>query len=161
MEIKSLNNLPKNNGVYDLYTTVLINSNLYSVYTFTLTERHNMRIDLVCYDLYQNTDNIDILTNLNGIYNPFMIQSGMDIYFVSIDEIDDVRSNENLSNSIINLVQNANKGKSLNYDKNRQNDIKNRSTIEKNKSYIPTNILTDQNNVIQIKDNKIILKPNL
>lgn len=158
MNIKSLNNLQKDGQAFNLYVQVLVNGKAYSVYNFTCVDKHSMRIDLVCFDIYQSTDNIDILTNINGIINPLAIKSGDVLYYVDQDDIEDVRSDEAVFSAILNSVKSANKGKEMKLDKNRQKDVNKRNEIEKAKSYIPPNIVETSN--VETNNGKIILRPN-
>lgn len=158
MNIKSLNNLQKDGQAFNLCVQVLINGKSYSVYNFPCEDKHSMRIDLVCFDIYQSTDNIDILTNINGIINPLSIKSGDVLYYVDQDDIEDVRSDEAVFTAILNSVKSANKGKEMKQDKNRQKDVNKRNETEKAKSYVPPNIVETSN--VETNNGKIILRPN-
>ena len=160
MDIQSLNSLIKNGQVYDLYTEVIINDNPYAVYTFSCTNRHNMRIDLVCYDIYNNTNHIDILCIVNGILNPLIVQENDIIYFVDDKNIDAIRSDASVIAAIVDSVKNANKGKQQKTDANRSKDVANRSNNEKDKTFIPPHIIQTQNTNISYGDGVIVLSPN-
>lgn len=160
MDINSLKSLKKNGSVFELYTEVIANNNPYAVFKFPCTERHNMRMDLVCYDIYNNTSNIDVITTVNGIMQPLTVQDGDIIYFVDEKDLDSVRSDAAVIASIIDAVKGANKGKEQKTDSGRTADTANRKQTERDKSYVPPNILQSNNKNIDFGEGTIILRPN-
>lgn len=158
MNIKSLNNLQKDGQAFNLYIQVLIAQKTYNVFNFICDEKHEMRIDLICMDIYQHMENIDILTNINGIINPLSIKSGDILYYVDDADAESIRSDENIFKTILDSIKSANKGKEMKQDKNRQKDVNKRNETEKAKSYIPPNIVEKSN--VDINNGKIILRPN-
>jgi len=161
MEIKSLDQLTKNGQVFDLHSQVIVNDYSYGVYTFPLTDRHTMRIDLACFDMYNNTDNIDIICALNGIFNPLTIQDGDILFFVEEKDISNIRNNDNVLQALKDSVAGANAGKDTKQDVNRINDTANRSQIEKNKKFtLPPNIIQTPSGNVDFSEGAIILKPN-
>lgn len=158
MNIKSLNNLEKDGQAFNLYIQVLIAKKTYNVFNFICDEKHEMRIDLICMDIYQHMENIDILTNINGIINPLSIKSGDILYYVDDAEAESIRSDENILKTILDSIKSANKGKEMKQDKNRQKDVNKRNETEKTKAYIPPNIVETSN--VEINNGKIILRPN-
>lgn len=160
MEIYSLQNLKKNGQVYELYSQAIVNGVAYGVYSFTCTDRHTMRIDLVCFDIYKNTDNIDVLCALNNIFQSLTIQEGDTIFWIEDKDIDNVRSNENVLQALIDSVTAANLGKDTKQDTNRITDTSNRTQTEKNKKLTPPNIIQTSNGNIDFSEGQIILKPN-
>jgi hypothetical protein len=160
MEIKSLQNLKKNGGVYDLYAEIIVNNNPYAVFKFPCTNRHNMRIDLVCYDIYNNTSSIDVLCTVNSILNPLTIQDGDILFYVDEKDLDAVRSDATVIAAIVDAVKSANKGKQQKTDVNKAADDIKRKETEKTKNYVPPNILQTNNTNIDLGEGTIILKPN-
>lgn len=160
MNIKSLQNLKKNGSVFELYSEVVVNNNPYAVFKFSCNVRHNMRIDLVCYDIYNNTDSIDVLCTVNGILNPFTVQDGDILYYVDEKDLDSVRSDAAVIAAIVDSVKGANKGKQQKTDSNKAADNMTRKETEKSKSYVPPNILQTNNTNIDLGEGTIILKPN-
>jgi len=160
MEINSLKNKKKNDdGIYDLYTTIISNNKEYAIFQFLLTERHNMRIDLVCLDIYENTDQIDLLCKVNDILNPLTVKQGDIILFVEPDDIEEIRSSDDIVLDVLDQIKNANNGKQHKVDKNRQNDLRNRNKKEKEKK-LPSNILDATNQNLRTEDGKIKRGPN-
>jgi len=160
MDIKSLEKLKKiDNTLYDLYSSVEINGTNLNIFLFQLSDKHSMRMDLVCYDIYRNTDYIDILTVLNGITNVFAINSGDIIYFLDETDIEKAKSSNTITAQIIDSIKGANTGKSHKQDNNRTKDINTRRQTEKDKQYIPYNILQATSNFEQ-NNGVITIKPN-
>lgn len=162
MIIKSLENRKKkkdNKSLYELYTTVLVNDIEYGIFEFVCTDRHNMRLDLVSYDIYENTDKTDILCVINGIINPLTVQSGDNILFIDPDDIDDVRSVDHLMLDILDKIKDANKGKERKIDKNRVSDLRKRKNTEK-KKLLPSNILDKNQKNLRTENGKIKRGPN-
>lgn len=163
MEIKSLQNLTKDGQVYNLHAQVIVDNYSYGIYVFPLTDRHTMRIDLACFDIYHNTDQVDILCALNGIFNPLTIQDGDVLFFIEDKDITNVRNNENVLKALKDSVSNANTGKEPKQDQNRLTDSANRAQTEKNKkapTISPPNIVQTPNGNIDFSEGAIILKPN-
>lgn len=162
MIIKSLENRKKkkdNKSLYELYTTVLVNDIEYGIFEFSCVDRHNMRLDLVSYDIYENTDKTDILCVINGIINPLTVQSGDNILFIDPDDIDDVRSVDHLMLDILDKIKDANKGKERKIDKNRVSDLRKRKNTEK-KKLLPSNILDKNQKNLRTENGKIKRGPN-
>lgn len=160
MEIKSLNQLKKSGQTYDLYTNIIIDNKKYSIFEFPCTERHDMRIDLVCFDIYESMNDVDLLCIINGIINPLSVQNGDLIFFIEAEKLEEVRTNDSILENIVSNLNKLNKGKEHKIDKNRSNDLLKRKQTEINKTFVPPNILNTSGKNINIKDGKIILKPN-
>lgn len=162
MEIKSLKNIRRNNSnnLYDLYVTLIVDNKEYAVYEFVCTDRHNMRIDLVSQDIYEDTNQVDLLCKVNDIFNPFTIQNGDVLLFVDPEDIEEIRSSESILNDILDKIKTANKGKERKIDKNRRNDLKSRKQKEKEKKLLPPNILDNGNTNLRTEDGNIKRSPN-
>jgi hypothetical protein len=162
MDIQSLDNLKKDsNNLYNLHHQVLINEYNYGVYVFTCTERHNMRIDLISFDIYGNKNNIDVLCAVNGIFNPLTVQNGDNIFFVEERDVNNIRSNEDVLQALVDSITNANNGKETKQDNNRLQETSNRGQIEKEKKLsIPPNIIQSSTGNVDYSEGTIILKPN-
>lgn len=160
MIIKSLDNLKLNGNVYDLFAEVVENVNVVGIYQFACTDRHSMRMDLVCHDIYGNTDNIDIICTINAVMNPLTVQMDDTIFFVNPDDLTTVRSNSSVINNIIDTIKNANAGKQQKNDANRTADTATRTKNELAKKYIPPHIVQTKNASIDYGQATIILRPN-
>lgn len=168
MKIKSIEQVKKDvaqdnksyKPEYNLYVEVLVNNVNIKLFEFVCTKRHEMRLDLVCFDIYGNQDYIDVLSNLNVMFNVFDVKENDIILFIEQENIDNVASSQSVINNIKDQLKTANKGKSFKQDNNRQKDVAKRTQTEKNKTYIPPNILDTNNSNMQNANGVITLKPN-
>lgn len=161
MEIKSLDNLNLlQNGLYDLNATVFNTIDGVGIYTFICEERHAMRIDLICNDIYKSTKYADVVMLVNGIFNHLTIEAGDVIFYIEPKLIDNVVKSDNQIESIKQSISKANKGKTAKQDTSRISDKAVQRIKERDKSFIPPNILTATAQNVEITDSEIILKPN-
>ena len=170
MDIKSLQNLKRiNNTTYELYVEVIVGDAKFGVFPFTVQDRHAMRIDNICQDIYNNTNHVDVLMTINGIFNSYTIDIGDTIFFLEEKDIDNVRSNEAATTAIVDAIKNANKGKQQKSDSSRTKDKANSKETEKQKLAsaaananvaVPPNIAQTNNASIDFKEGVIKLKPN-
>lgn len=161
MEIKTLTDLKKNGNIFELQSTIYTNANKpIGIYAFPVQDKHTMRIDLICDEIYNNMNEISLLCETNGIINPLSIKFGDIIYFVDEEDVEYVKNDNDLYNKIIENIQGANIGKQQKTDNNRLNDVNNRIKSENNKKYIPPHIKSNVNSSIEINNGVIKLKPN-
>lgn len=161
MEIKNLENRRKGeNKLYNLFTTVIADNKTFSVYEFVCTKRHDMRLDLVSQDIYNDTDQIDLLCIINNIMNPLTIQEGDVILFPEEDDIEELRSSDQIVEDMLEAIKTANNGKTHKNDKNRQKDLKERRKKEKAKKLLPPNILENGNTNLRTENGNIKRSPN-
>ena len=73
---------------YDLTETTFQSRISIGYNYYDVTRDDEMRIDLICNKLYNNTDYIDILLNVNEIDNPMNIKEGDVLKYPSIDDIE-------------------------------------------------------------------------
>lgn len=145
---------------YNLYVQVLVGNTKIGLFEFVCTKRHEMRLDLVCFDIYGKQDYIDVLSNLNTMFNVFDVKEGDIILFIEEENIGEVSTSESAIQNIKDQLKTANKGKNFKLDNNRQKDVAKRTQTEKNKSYIPPNILDSNNSNLNNNNGVITLKPN-
>lgn len=175
MQIDSLEKLRRNDdGIYEFYIKQRPNTKAIPFFIFELTDRHDMRIDLVSLDLYESTDFIDVLCNINNILNPLTIQNGDIMFYTDAENIQEIQDSREILNDIKDTINSSNIGKQYKQDKARQNDITKRRQTEKDKKFIPPNILDVGTENIeipedgpdfspkdgQIQKNNIIIKPS-
>ena len=137
MKIYDIDQLIKDDktGLYNLnqltfrYTTPNIR-----FYVYTVQKGEEMRLDLVCNSIYNSTEYIDILCNINNIDNPLNISEDQviiypdkaDLYLLRYQEVDITKSLQEITNPNVNTsVVNPNKNSRV--DKNRQNYLENQS----------------------------------
>ena len=136
MEIFDLNNIKKitqkpdkelgQTGFYDL-TETTFKSRLDISYSFYYVQKEEeMRLDLICYNIYKSTDYIDILLNVNEIDNPLNIKSGDIIKYPSSKDIELLRVRSESKETVKTLL---NKNKSSRKDETRKKYIDENFTL--------------------------------
>lgn len=161
MRIKSLESARRNaDGSYNLYFTATVNGVNIPILVFPCTARHDMRLDLICYDIYDNTDNIDLLCDLNGIINTFAVKDGDEILYVEEEFIETLTSSDSYLSNIQEQLKTANKGKVYKTDTARQKDIEQRRKREKDKVYTSPTMLGAGDTNLRYENGNLILKPN-
>ena len=114
---------------WDLTQSTFKSRNDVSLNYWYVQQDEDMRIDLICYRIYDNTDNIDILLNVNRIDNPLNIKSGDVLRYPSESDIYLFRVTEDEKQSVQKLL---NRNKAPRKDSNRKD------YVEKNYSLPPT-----------------------
>lgn len=157
MEIFDLNNIKKvtqkpdkelgQTEFYDL-TETTFKSRFdipYSVYY--VQKEEEMRLDLICYNIYKNTDYVDILLNVNEIDNPLNIKAGDIIKYPSSKDIELLRVRSESKETVKTLL---NKNKSTRKDETRK------KYIEENFTLPPTILPNPIEPVVQEGNNIVI-----
>jgi len=107
-----------------------------------------MRIDLVCNNIYNSTEQVDFLLDLNDIDNPLNIMSGDNILYASITAIPEYR---------IKTIDNNNaRAKLLNANKSSRRDDNRKKYLDDNYVLPPTFVETPESPV-KISNNQIII----
>lgn len=147
--------LKKNdNGTYDLFKTTFTNTKKqsYPIKEYKVLIEQEMRIDLVCYQIYKNTDYCDFLLNFNNIKNPLNIMRDDIIYYLDRDLIDYFRVNDTSEEGVKEKLLNINKVSKK--DKNREEYV--------NKNYaLPPTVNESPIKQVKIEGNKIVIGDNL
>jgi len=132
MKIYDIDQLGKSdNGLYDL-TKLTFKTKFEGISygDYVVQKGENMRIDLVCYSIYNNVDNIDILLNVNNISNPLNIKEGTIIKYPNLSSIDEFKVINTNSTSVQKSLSNVNKSTT--------NDSTRQSYVDQNYSLPPT-----------------------
>lgn len=160
MEITSLESIETftKEGLFDIHTGYFLEGLNLKIKIITLDDTHTGRPWKLCNDLYQNTKDIDIICDINGIYNALTIKAGDTIFYVEKDDINIVR-NAKQSGSIadaVNKIKSANKGKEQKSDKNRVKDKANEKQREKEKLFNGAKSTNDSGNKQNVNSANII-----
>lgn len=153
MKINDIDKLIKDSsGNYDL-TQLTFKSDLSTVaYSFyEVQEGEEMRIDLVCQSIYNNTEYIDILLNVNGIDNPLNIKRGLILAYPT-NYIESLRYSDERNETTIDILANTNK---------QQRKDKNRKQYVENKLSLPPTILNERTQQFDISSDIITLGDGL
>lgn len=144
MKLPDLENIKRvdQTELYDLtqisftYNPELILRN-YSIYV--VEESDQMRMDLICFNIYGNTDNIDFLCNINNIKNPLSVKEGMYILYTDPNLISSFRPDRIKYDKIREVISNQRKKSKPDPKRKKYNDEKSQSlppSVTK-KDYIP------------------------
>lgn len=119
--------------------------------TYIVDTSFEMRIDLVCNEIYKSTDYCDFLLDLNNIDNPLNIMGSDKILYVSQDQIGLFRINESTAKELRNIYLNAAKVS--------KPDPKRADYVQNNYKLPPTFLQVPAESV-RIVDGKIVLGGN-
>jgi len=95
MKIYSLENterLKDNDNLYDMFYPMLKTLNV-SVKEYKVKKEREMRMDLICLDIYGDKNLIDELMHINGIIDPYSIKEDDIIYYPDYNNISLYRKN--------------------------------------------------------------------
>lgn len=150
MTIKSLQDLEKlPNNLFNLFQTAFQDYGPFTYNTFIVPKEFEMRIDLVCNDIYDTTEYVDFLLWFNDIINPFSIKQGMEIIFVSTDVIDKFYAKKENNQEVQDVLLNKNKTKRK--DKNRD------KFIEEKRRALPPTVNESPNQQVKVEGDSIII----
>lgn len=111
MEIYSFKNLQRVNAqknLYDLFQTTLADNQSFDLAEYTVSREEEMRLDLVCKNIYGDTTFIEELGFINNILNPFSIKEGDILYYFNPEDVynlyfkDDAQKTTNAIKSLVN-----------------------------------------------------------
>lgn len=74
-------------NLFDIIDPIVIWNDSLNYFPYVVSQEESMRIDLICFNIYNNFNYIDELLTLNNILNPWSIQAGQTIYFIEEDSI--------------------------------------------------------------------------
>ncbi len=114
---------------------------------YQVQPEEGMRIDLICYNIYNKTDYIDILLNINEIDNPLNIKVGDILKYPSQSDIELFRIRSESKNTVKSL---------LNRNKAPKKDDSRKKYIEENFSLPPT-VLSSPLEPVRQEGNNIVI----
>ena len=135
-------------NLYDFFNPTFLMNSGFQLNIYNVLPEEEMRIDIICNNIYKNIDNIDVLLSINDIDNPLNIMAGDVLYYPDYSIINQYRIN--LSDNITARNQLINSNKSTRIDSNRK------TYIEQNYSLPPT-VLETPDKAVKIQNNQIIL----
>jgi len=150
MELYDINQLVKNDGsgdFYDLFEIFFRIDELTNFKLYTVQRGEEMRMDLVCQSIYDNTQYVDFLCNLNKISNPLNIKFGDTMLYVDRDFIERFRVKPKTQTEQ-QVIAKSNRGTLQ--DKSRQDYIENNFSL-------PPNVLERPSEQVLIKGSVIKL----
>jgi hypothetical protein len=154
MTVYDLDNLKKDaaqNNLYNMFDRTFKYLIGIQLSTYIVDPSFEMRIDLVCNEIYKSTDYCDFLLDLNNIDNPLNIMGNDRILYVPQEQIGLFRINESTTRELRNVYLNAAKVS--------KPDPKRLSYVE-NDYKLPPTFLQIPAESVRIVDGKIILGGN-
>ena len=124
---------------WDLTQSTFISRNDVSMSYWYVQPDEEMRLDMVCFRIYGNTDYLDILLNVNKIDNPLNIKSGDVLKYPAQGDIHLFRIEESQKQSVQKLL---NTNKSSRKDNNRKDYFDQNYTLPPTVLQTPTKPVT-------------------
>lgn len=132
---------------WDLTETTYQTLNNISYNLYYVDQTEEMRIDIICNNIYGSTDYIDIILNFNEISNPLNIKSGDVLKYPSSSDIESLRYRVESKDVVKSL---------LNRNKAPRKDDSRKKYIDDNFSLPPTVLPNPIEPVVQEGDNIVI-----
>ena len=154
MDFYNIDNLKRDvsqNNLYNFFDATFQYFTGAVLYQYQVQGYQEMRIDLVCNDIYNSTDYCDFILDLNNIDNPLNIMNNDIILYVSADQIKYFRIDESTAKTLRSTYLNANKIS--------QPDP-NRSSYVENNYALPPTFLQIPSSSVQIINGQIVLGGN-
>ena len=150
MELYDINKLVKNDGsgdFYDLFEIFFQKDESINFKLYTVQRGEEMRMDLVSHSIYNDTQYVDFLCNLNEITNPLNIKLGDTMLYVDRDFIERFRVKPK-TQTAQQVIAKSNRGTLQ--DKSRQDYVENNFSL-------PPNVLERPSEQVLIKGSVIKL----
>ena len=150
MELYDINKLVKNDGsgdFYDLFEIFFQKDESTNFKLYTVQRGEEMRMDLVSNSIYNDTQYVDFLCNLNEITNPLNIKLGDTMLYVDRDFIERFRVKPK-TQTAQQVIAKSNRGTLQ--DKSRQDYVENNFSL-------PPNVLERPSEQVLIKGSVIKL----
>lgn len=139
MKIRSLEELERvstNDNMFNLLQTSFKDYGPFAFNTYIVPRSYEMRIDLICDDIYNSVEYVDFLLWFNDIINPFNISEGTELLFVNIDIIPNFFAEKENNQKVQDVF--LNKKKTKRRDKNRDKFIKEKKSLPPTVNDSPT-----------------------
>ena len=154
MDFYSLDNLKRDiaqNNLYNFFDSTFQYLTNVTLYKYPVLPHQEMRIVIVCNEIYGDTQYSDFLLDLNNIDNPLNILADDEILYVRQDQINFFKLDESTATTLRNTYLNANKVSSLDPT---------RSAYIENNYNLPPTFLDVPTSSVQIVNGKIVLGGN-
>ena len=154
MDFYSLDNLKRDvaqNNLYNFFDATFQYVTNVTLYQYPVTAFQEMRIDIICNEIYADTQYVDFLLQLNGIDNPLNVMDGDNILYVDAGQISFFKLDETTAKTLRNTYLNASKVSA-------QDPL--RASYIANNYALPPTFLDIPANSVSIVDGKIVLGGN-
>lgn len=147
-DIDSLTRDPSQENLYDLFNKTFIYDIAAESANYIVQEDEVMRIDLICYRIYESVDHVDFLLSYNQIDNPLNIKLGDVIKYVPDADFSMYKTNTVDNSQVVTQLVNANK--STRIDPARQKFLDQGSTL-------PPNFQEEPRPAVRVEDNFLVI----
>lgn len=147
MKLYDLENISKVDELYDLTQLTYSPNSAAAFATYEVQKGEEMRMDLICENIYGDTRYVDLLCSVNDIDNPLNVRVGQILVYPTSD-LDTFRYSE--ENQDEEIKQLANSSKTTRKDKNRKKYLDNNLAL-------PPTTLQNKVNQLNISGENIIL----
>jgi hypothetical protein len=139
---------PKQDNLYNLFDPTFQGNDTITLQSHIVSPEEEMRIDLICQNIYTSIDQVDILLDINDIDNPINIMMDDSILYPSVTAIPEY---------YIKIIDNNDiRARLLNSNKSSRKDINRKQYVEQNYSLPPTFTETPDAPV-KILNNQIVI----
>ena len=154
--------LDTNSNIYNLFITTY-NGDTVNLNVFICERKHDMRLDLVANEVYQNTRYTGTLCQLNNILNPFSIREGDVLFYTTEGEAEELLVvPEIIKQSGIEDLLSGVKSDLINVLKKRRPDANRRLyNNNRNDDILPPTVLPQTAPMSVVENDKIRIAPNL
>lgn len=151
MKVEDIDKLFRDKNQDDLYNMFVVTFKLdlaSSFAEYTVPDENEMRIDLVCRDIYNRIDDFDILLNINDIDNPLNIKSGSYLMFPPVSAFPNFRVNTQEPIETRATLLNANKLSRKDQSRQKYNETN---------QALPPNLQVEPQPQVRIEGNRVII----
>lgn len=157
MRLRDLENLTVGeDGLYNLFDYTFVGNETLTLYSFPLTERHEMRPDLVSEDLYGDNSYASVILDINNIKLPLSLKKGTVLIHTDLDTARKLSKAPDMVDNLRTQLINSKKRKRSDAARN---DFKaNENSREASKTTRPS-IMANNKNTITLREGVIKIEP--
>jgi len=147
-DIKRLVRDVRQDNLYNLFEPTFKSREGFEMQRYLVTKSDEMRMDVICNEIYGSTDEVDVLLSINEIDNPLNVKEGDVIMFVTYETLQEYRVETIDNKEATNKLLNANK--STRKDSNRQNYVESGLVLTPTVKEVPQP-------PVRVEDTKIVI----
>jgi len=91
--LENIKRLKENDNLYDIFYPMLKDYSNSKLGGYIVREEREMRIDLICMDIYGNDNYVDELMQVNGLVDPYSVKKDDIIFFIDRESMNFMRKN--------------------------------------------------------------------
>ena len=147
-DIKRLVRDVRQDNLYNLFEPTFKSREGFEMQKYLVSKSDEMRMDVICNEIYGSTDEVDVLLSINEIDNPLNVKEGDVIMFVTYETLQEYRVETIDNKEATNKLLNANK--STRKDSNRQNYVESGLVLTPTVKEVPQP-------PVRVEDTKIVI----